>query len=65
MSDPDLGVSFDGSLYLLSPLTDVGAEWIFEHIPEDAQTWGDAVVVEHRYIFDIVEGAQADGLTVV
>lgn len=64
MSTTDLFVQNEGSIFLLRPLTDAGREWIAEHIPEDAQMFGDAVVVEHRYINNIVTGAQRDGLTV-
>jgi hypothetical protein len=31
-------------------------------VPAEALTFGDAVVVEHRFIADIVTGIQADGL---
>jgi hypothetical protein len=32
-----------------------------DHIPDNATTWGpDGIVVEHRYIADIVRGALAD-----
>jgi hypothetical protein len=60
----DLAVRAEGSLYLLTALTDRGEAWIAEHIPEDAQTWCGAIVVEHRYIRAIVEGARNDGLSV-
>jgi hypothetical protein len=38
--------------------------WIEENLPEDRMTFGNAVVVEHRYIGDIVRGAQNDGLVI-
>jgi hypothetical protein len=34
------------------------------YIPEDAQYFGTAVAVEHRYILDIVDGVQGDALEV-
>jgi hypothetical protein len=61
----DLSVRNEGSIFLLQPHTEAAHDWIAEHIPEDAMTFGDAVVVEHRYIADIVNGAIADGLAVV
>lgn len=64
---PDFEVIGEGpmtTVYLLRPLTDRGAAWIGENIGPDAQFLGDAVAVEHRYIGDIVQGLQADGLTV-
>jgi hypothetical protein len=35
-----------------------------QHLPAEALTFGDAVVIEHRYIGAIVTGIQADGLEV-
>ena len=60
----DLIVRNMNSIFLLVPVTEAGRDWISNHIPDDALTWGKAIVVEHRYIGDIVEGAIADGLTV-
>lgn len=61
---PDFSVETHGSIFLLRPLSDAACDWIAEHIPEDAQFFGDAIVVEHRYIADIVNGAINDGLRV-
>jgi hypothetical protein len=60
----DLIVSNHGSIFLLTPVSDSGRQWVSEHIPDDAQRLGDNIAVEHRYIADIIEGAQADGLEV-
>lgn len=60
----DFYVSNQGSLFLLYPLTTDASAWVEANLPDDAQTWGDAIVVEHRYIGAIVAGAQRDGLTV-
>jgi hypothetical protein len=60
----DLAVHNHGSIFLLQPTSVAGSEWIDQHIPEDAMTWGDSIVVEHRYIEDIVIGAQYDGLEI-
>lgn len=61
---PDAEVQNEGSIFLLRPLSENAKQWVNEHLPEDRQTFGNAVVVEHRYIEDIVAGMQADGLTV-
>jgi hypothetical protein len=63
-SQSDLLVENHGSSFLLDAVTDIGRDRIAEDIPEDAQVWGDAIVVEHRFIRDIVVGAVADGLRV-
>jgi hypothetical protein len=62
---PDLEIQNEGTLFLVHPRTDTGARWIGENVQEDAQFFGQALVVEHRYISDLVSGAQDDGLRVV
>lgn len=71
MKTADLLVENHGSIFLLFRTSDAGVEWVRENIGENlggpgsaVQTWGSAVVVEPRYIEDIVRGAQADGLEV-
>jgi len=60
----DFEVSGGGSIYILTPLTSVARDWTAEFLPEDAQRWAGGVVIEHRYISDVVVGAQRDGLVV-
>jgi hypothetical protein len=60
----DFDLSDHGTLYLLKPLTPAARAWIEEHLPEDAARWCGAIVVEHRFIGDIVGGAIGDGLQV-
>jgi hypothetical protein len=60
----DLHIENHGTISLLYPVSEVGTEWVEEHIPDDPMTWGDAVIVEHRFIADIAEGAMDDGLEV-
>ena len=59
----DFELQNEGSLYLLRPLTVHAAEWLEEHIEQNRQMFGTAVVVEHRYVEDIVYGIVGDGLT--
>ena len=61
---PDFHCENHGSLFLLFPLTDFAQSWVQDHLPEDHMTFGNAVVVEHRYISNIVRGIQNDGLAV-
>jgi hypothetical protein len=63
-TQPDFFVENHGTIFLLQPLTPVANSWIQENLPEDRLAFGSAVVVEPRYITDIVRGAQADGLGV-
>lgn len=60
----DFEVQNEGSIFLLRPLSDEAFQWIEDHIGEEAQFFGNAVAVEHRYIADIVDGIISDGLEV-
>jgi hypothetical protein len=60
----DFTVSNHGSIFLLQAHTPEANQWIEDHLPEDRQTFGGAVVVQHRYIGQIVEGAVEAGLAV-
>lgn len=66
MIDMDLQVEDHGTIFLLRPLSKVGQEWVDANVQQDDETqyWGNAIVVEHRYIGDIVAGAKGDGLEV-
>jgi predicted thioesterase len=61
---PDFTVENHGTIYLLRPLTQAAREWVEANLPDDRQTFGTAVAVEHRYIADIAQGILNDGLTV-
>jgi len=60
----DLIVHGGGTVYLLRPTSMTGEAWIEENIDPDALWFGGGVVIEHRYIRDIVLGAISDGLEV-
>jgi hypothetical protein len=53
-----------GSIFLLYPLSDSARDWIEENLTSDAQWFAQAVAVEHRYIWAILDGIQSDGMTV-
>lgn len=61
---PDFTLYDHGSIFLLRPHTETARNWIAVHISEDAYMFGDAVVIEHRFIADIVKRIQMDGLGV-
>jgi hypothetical protein len=55
------------TVYMLRPLTPAAQEWINENVAQDAlenSYFGDSLVVEHRYIMELVEGMRRDGLVV-
>jgi hypothetical protein len=61
---PDFRCENHDSLFLLFPLTESAQCWIEDHLQSDAQWFGNAVAIEHRYIWAILEGIQNDGLAV-
>jgi hypothetical protein len=61
----DIEVSNHGTIFIFTPLTSAARDWVAEFLPEDAQRWAGGTVVEHRFIADIILGAQRDGLSVV
>jgi hypothetical protein len=63
---PDFILENHGSISILNPLTPSAVGWVEEHIGPDNgfQPYFPVVVVEHRYIAEIVEGIQNDGLAV-
>lgn len=62
----DFSVENYGSIYLLRPQTNLAREWVETNIGPDNgyQPYFPTIVVEHRYIGDIVQGIQNDGLAV-
>ena len=60
----DFHIADHGSIVLLEPRTDAAREWVEENLPEEAQTFGHAIVIEPRYVESIVNGILADGLTI-
>jgi hypothetical protein len=58
---PDITVHDHGTVLLLHATSRRGRAWVDANVSDDRQEWAGAVVVEHRYIGDIVAGAVADG----
>ena len=63
---PDFAVENHGSIFLLHPQNEQAIAWVEEHIgPQNGyHPYFPTIVIEHRYIADIVEGIQDDGLAV-
>ena len=59
----DVTVGNHGSIFLFTPHTETAKEWIKENCQEP-MTFGDAIVVEHRYAHDLTQGMLGDGLIV-
>ena len=60
----DIHVANHGSVVLLTPLSPAARDWFADHLPTDAMHFGAATVVEPRYVQDILDGAEADGLSI-
>lgn len=60
----DFTVAFHGSLVLVTPETTAARDWLADHLAGETTWWAGAVAVEPRYVADLLDGAQADGLTV-
>jgi hypothetical protein len=50
------------SVYILVPISRKAKAWVKKHLPKDAMTFGDGIVVEWRYIDDIFEGMVDAGM---
>lgn len=61
---PDVLVLGGGTIYQVTPLTDKAQSWINDNVDPDASWLGRSLIVEHRYIDDILEGMAKDGLNV-
>lgn len=61
--DHDFRVENHGSVFLLRPLTVRAHDWIVAHVADDALWFGRALVVEPRYVENIVDGMTIDGLS--
>ena len=64
MSATDFEVNDQGSIVLLTPMTESATDWVADNLPSDAMTFGLSIVIEHRYAQDILAGISDDGLTV-
>jgi hypothetical protein len=62
---PDIQVENHLSLFLIRPLSERARAWIAGNVQTEAQYFGSALVVEPRYVADLLEGMVAAGLTLV
>jgi hypothetical protein len=61
-SQPDVSIENHGSIFLFRTNTPAAAEWVSQNVQDDAQFFGDALVVEHRYAADLAVAMHRDGL---
>jgi hypothetical protein len=60
----DFWVLVEGTIALVKPLTRGASEWISEHVPHQSQWFGPALILEHRYIAELLNRMVEDGLQV-
>jgi len=60
----DITVTYEGSLCLVKPNTKEAREWMDENIAPDAQWWVGCLVVENRYIDNLLYGIEDAGFNV-
>jgi hypothetical protein len=69
MTPYDFRLQDEGTIVVLHPCNDAARTWIDDNIyghPVDLnpQWWGGGIVIEHRFVLDILQGIESDGLTV-
>ena len=65
VSTVDVLITNHGTIYTVLPKTPTARAWILFNVADDAQWFGSQLVVEHRYIRDLVQGMMEAGLKVV
>ena len=61
---PDYRIENHGTIFLVRPQNDRARQHLQESISADAQWFGDALAVEHRYARDLAAGLIEEGFTV-
>jgi hypothetical protein len=60
----DIWILPQGTLALVRPLTQRATEWISQHLQDHSQWFGPALIMEHRYLVNLLPGMIEDGLHV-
>jgi hypothetical protein len=63
-STPDVHIVNHHSIVLFHLNTPVASAWVEEHVSDEAQFFGMALVVEPRYVADLIHGMHEAGLEV-
>jgi hypothetical protein len=61
---PDFRLLNAGTIAVLTPCSTAAEDWVDEYIDPDHQEWAGGVVIEHRFVLDILNGIDGVGLTV-
>ena len=61
----DVLIEDHGSIALFTPMTPDAHQWVEDHVQvEPWQRFGPSIACEPRYLSDLIEGMQEDGLVV-
>lgn len=60
----DFSVQNEGTIFLVRSNNEAARQHLSENVQDDAQWFGGALVVEHRYIADLVSALQGNGFSV-
>ena len=63
-TQPDFVCENHGSVFLLRPISPAAFYWIHENLPPDRQMFGNALAIDHNYVWAILDGIQEAGLVV-
>ena len=64
MNDPDFRIENHGSIFLFDPQNTSAENHLLEHVSEEAQWFGGALVVEPRYVGNLASALQAEGFRI-
>jgi hypothetical protein len=63
-AQPDFELRDEHTIFLLRPVTEAAHEWVANSIPQDSTEWCGGIVIEHRYIWRILDAIDDEQLTV-
>ena len=61
----DFVIRDERTIWIFSPQTPAALQFLSKHIREDAQYFGNSLMVEHRYVYDLLIGLREHGLRAV
>ena len=65
MNKPDFLIENHGSIFLFDPQNTSAEKHLREHVSEEAQWFGGALVVEPRYVVDLFTALRAEGFQII
>jgi hypothetical protein len=62
--ESDVHVQHEGTISLFHLQNEEAKGWVETHVVGETSWFGQALAVEHRYVLDLIQGMQEDGLIV-